>query len=57
VISAAQTIRSWIKAGLIEDYDRITLRDKEIKGLKSELGQQVDSEDSIGWLAKYIKIS
>ena len=49
VISAAQTIRSWIKAGLMEDYDGVALRDTEIEALEDELGQQVDGEDGTGW--------
>ncbi|KAH7116357.1 hypothetical protein EDB81DRAFT_668666 [Dactylonectria macrodidyma] len=39
VISGAQTIRSWIKAGLMEDYDGIALRSTEIEALEDELGQ------------------
>jgi hypothetical protein len=41
----------------MEDYDGIPLRDKEIEGLESELGQQVDGEDGMGWLAEYIEMS
>ncbi|KAK4100449.1 hypothetical protein N658DRAFT_103394 [Parathielavia hyrcaniae] len=43
VISAAQTIRSWVKAGLMDDYDGIALRDAGIGALEDEISQQIES--------------
>jgi len=52
IISACQTIRSWIKAGLMKDYDGIALRDAELEVLEEELKQQVYGEDGAGWLTE-----
>jgi hypothetical protein len=42
VISAAQTIRSWVKAGLMDDYDGIALRDAGIEALEDEVLHQIE---------------
>jgi hypothetical protein len=42
VISAAQTIRSWVKAGLMDDYDGIALRDASIEALEDEILLQIE---------------
>lgn len=42
VISAAQAIRSWVKAGLMDDYDGIALRDAGIEVLEDEISRQVE---------------
>jgi len=42
VITAAQTIRSWAKAGLMDDYDGIALRDAGIEALEDEILRQTE---------------
>ncbi len=42
VISATQTIRSWVKAGLMDDYDGIALRDAGIEELEDEISFQIE---------------
>ena len=44
VISAAQTIRSWVKAGLMDDYDGIALRDVGIEALEDGISWQTEGE-------------
>jgi hypothetical protein len=48
-ISAAQTVRSWLKAGLLDDYDGIMLRDQEINTMVDELGLDQEAKDDLGW--------
>ena len=45
IISAAQTVRSWLMAGLMRDYDGIILRDSEIVAMGGGLGNEKPGGD------------
>ncbi len=48
-ISAAQIMRSWLKAGLLNNYNRIIFQESKINAMVDKLSYNQKAKDDFGW--------